>query len=135
MKNILKRLIFLLAGFSLIISCEEIFGIRYFNVENRTNKHVYTRYSFVYPDVSLKGIDYRPELKWDSYKIEPGQIENAPLSFFSYNKTVQLFIFDAEEVQKTPWDTIVKYNRYLKHYQFTESELEKMNWEIIYDGK
>jgi hypothetical protein len=46
-----------------------------------------------------------------------------------------LFIFDADVIEKTPWDTIVKYDMFLKRYQFTKDELEKMNWEIVYDGE
>ena len=45
---------------------------------------------------------------------------------------MQIYIFDALVIEQTPWDTIVKYNKVLKRYQFTQTDLEKMNWEIKY---
>lgn len=132
MKNILKTTTLLITGFILFASCDESRYRKYFNVKNNSGKLIYWGVSHSYPDTSLKSIVNVPG-KNTANKIYPGDIYAFTMSMFSRNPTVQLFIFDKDVIENTPWDTIVKYNMILKHYQFTESELEKMSWPITYD--
>lgn len=136
MKNILKKILFLSLGLGLIASCVlPTNRIINYDLKNNTNKLIYYGYSFSYPDISLKGIiEFVPRIN-SAYQIAPGRVQAQSLGDFSRNSTMQIFIFDADVIEKTPWDTVVKYNMFLKRYQFTEAELQKMNWEIIYDGK
>jgi hypothetical protein len=133
MKNIITKISFLILGLVLIVSCTETKNPVYFDIKNNTSKPIYNGFSYSYPDTRLKGIVNLPT-KGTAYKIYPGKVEATPLSLFNYNSTMQVFIVDVDVIETTPWDTIVKYNKILKRYQFTQSELEKMNYEIIYDG-
>ena len=45
---------------------------------------------------------------------------------------VQYFIIDENVYTSTPWDSICKYNKVMKRYQFTKEELERMNWTVTY---
>lgn len=133
MKTLLIKLFFLTIVSILTISCVEIMDRRYFDVKNNTSKLIYWSTSYSYPNTSLKSIENVPS-KNTAYKVYPGKIESFTMGIFSYNPTAQVFIFDADVIENIPWDTIVKYNMFLKRYQFTESELKKMNYELIYDG-
>lgn len=135
MKNILKKIIFLTIGLSLITSCIPTKNIINYDLKNYSGKLIYYGYSFSYPDISLKGITEFVPKKNSAYQIEPGRVQAQSLGDFVRNPTLQIFIFDSDVIEKTPWDTIVKYNMFLKRYQFTEAELAKMNYDIIYDGK
>jgi hypothetical protein len=134
MKNILKKLIFLSLGLSLLTSCIPTNSIVNYSLKNNTDKLIYYGTSFAFPDTSLNGIKEFIPTKNSAYQIFPGRVQSQSLSVFTRNPTAQIFIFDADVIEKTPWDTIVKYNMFLKRYEFTESALQKMGYEITYDG-
>lgn len=128
MKKINKTVLLFLIML-LLTSCNEIFPTIYFNLKNNSNKSIYNGVSHLYPDTSLKNLK-RNEI----FIISPDRVYPHRLDNFADNPTLQIFIFDANVIDNNPWDTIVKYNMYLKRYQFTRSELDKMNLEIVYDG-
>lgn len=129
--KIMKKTLFLTLVFSLFaFSCEDNYQ-KYFDVINNSNKALYIGRSFSYPDTSLKNIRNG---KGPIDKSSLGARQTYKVSGFNRNPTLQVFIFDSNVIENTPWDTVVKYNMFLKRYQFTEAELEKMNYEIIYDG-
>lgn len=130
MKYILKILISLTIFLSLLACCSEGNYRKYFDLKNNSVKSIYHGVSYSYPDISLKSMK-----KEETFIIPPRDVYQLAVASFLRNPTIQVFIFDADVIENTPWDTIVKYNMVLKHYQFTERELEKMNWEIIYDEK
>lgn len=131
MKNIFKKIVFLTLVFSLFaFSCEND-CIKYFDVKNNSNRTIYYGLSYSQTDFTLKGIDFIPGVNGNkSHKMTPGASNLARVG----SSIIQVYIFDSDIIENTPWDTIVKYNMFLKRYQFTEAELEKMNYEIIYDG-
>ncbi len=128
MKKTIKNLFFLIIGLFLITSCYEIRGPLNYGLINNSNKTIYDGMSFDYPDTNIKKIN-KPVSK-----TYPGQQQSNTLSNFALNPTLQIFIFDADVIENEPWDTIVKYNKYLKRYQFTRAELENMGGNIVYDG-
>jgi hypothetical protein len=130
MKNIITKISFLILGLILIVSCTETKNPVYFDLKNNSAKSIYHGVSYLYPDTSLKNIK-----KEETFIISSGKVYPFVITGFTRNPTMQIFIFDADVIESTPWDTIVKYNKFLKRYQFTKAELEKMNWDIIYDGK
>jgi hypothetical protein len=132
MKNILKNILFLVFGLSLIACVSEKDNPRNFNIKNNSSKTIYYGLSYSQTDFSLKGIDFVPGANGNvSHKIKTNEQNTARVG----SSIMQVYIFDSDVIESTPWDTIVKYNKFLKRYQFTQSELEKMNWEVIYDGK
>lgn len=101
-------------------------GHKYIYIKNNLNKAIYYRFSYTFPDTTLKNSDN------NNYKINPGVQIYTTASSFVYNPTIQLFIFDADVVEKEPWDSIVIHYKVLKRYQFTEGDLQKNNWTITY---
>lgn len=131
MKSTLKKLIFLTIALNLIACSTESQCQRYFNIINNSSKPIYHGLAYGYTDASLNNIDFVPGANGNtSLKIEPNKNNLARVG----SSTMQVFIFDADVIEKTHWDTIVKYNLVLKHYQFTRNDLERMDCEIIYDG-
>ncbi|MDA9111599.1 hypothetical protein N9J39_01835 [Flavicella sp.] len=133
MINALKKSIFLAMVLIVTTSCKEITGnLKYYNIKNNSSRAIYYGLVYLYTDSNLKNIEFVPGVDGNtSHKIKPNGQNMAKVG----SSNMQIFIFDADIIENTPWDTIVKYNMVLKRYQFTESELEQMDWEIIYDGK
>lgn len=46
--------------------------------------------------------------------------------------TLFVYVFDAEIVETTPWDTVLANNLILKRYDLSLEDLQNMNWTIIY---
>ena len=129
MKKMLKNIVSFILGLSLYSCILESEYPRYFNIINNSSKPIYYGRSNSQTDFSLKGIDFVPGANGNtSLKIESKKNNLARVG----SSIMQVYIFDSDVIENEPWDTIVKYNKILKRYQFTQSELEKMNWEINY---
>ena len=126
MKNITNLITLITLFVSLSVSGCHKEKHRYIYVKNSSNKAIYHRFSFAYPDTTLKNSDP------NNYKINSESKAVTIASVFAYNPTLQLFIFDADVIEKNPWDSVVAQRMILKRYQFTESDMEKMNWTITY---
>ncbi|MDD4921022.1 MAG: hypothetical protein PHS30_00940 [Bacteroidales bacterium] len=98
----------------------------YIYINNSSYKNIYYRFSFAYPDTTLKRSDP------DNYKVNSKSQTFTTASVFAFNPTLQMFIFDADVIEKEPWDSIAAHHMVLKRYQFTESDMERMNWTITY---
>ena len=133
MKNILKKIILSVMFLGLTYSCSETKDPIYFDIINNSEKSIYLGFSYSHPDINLKNIDNLP-INNKAYKISTGKVYLSKASHFGYNPTTQVFILDADVIESTPWDTIVKYNKVLKRYQFTKTELQNMGWKVVYDG-
>ena len=99
---------------------------RQISVINNSNKAIYYRLSFAYPDTTLKKTDP------NNYKINSGVQTFTAAKSFVFNPTMQMFILDADVVEKEPWDSIVAHYEILKRYQFTEEDIQNWNWIITY---
>jgi hypothetical protein len=99
---------------------------RYIYINNNSTNNIYYRFSFAYPDTSLKNSDP------NNYKVNADEQVFTSASCFAFNNTIQLFIMAASIVENEPWDTIVANNKVLKRYQFTEQLLQNDNWTITY---
>ncbi len=42
------------------------------------------------------------------------------------------FIYDAQTLETTPWDTVVKKYMILKRHDLTKKDLDSMGWKITY---
>ena len=125
----LKKIVLLVLGLSLFSCILESKYPRNFNIKNNSSMTIYYGLSYSQTDFSLKGIDFVPGANGNtSHKLEPNKNNLAGVG----SSIMQVYIFDSDVIENEPWDTIVKYNKFLKRYQFTQSELEKMNWEINY---
>ena len=123
-KNLL--LISLLIGFCASSCGNKKEQHRYIYIKNNSRNAIYYRFSFAFPDTTLLKSDP------NNYKIEAGEQTFTSAGGFAYNSTMQMFILDADLVEKDPWDSIVVHNKNLKRYQFTDQELQVWNNTIVY---
>ncbi|MBK5215881.1 MAG: hypothetical protein JJE53_03710 [Candidatus Pacebacteria bacterium] len=127
----MKTMIYLLTLLTFYIclsasSCNNEEQHRYIYIKNNFSKAIYYRLSFAFPDTTLKESDP------NNYKINSGVQTFTAAKSFAYNPTMQMFILDADVVEKEPWDSIVAHYEILKRYQFTESDMQNWNWTITY---
>ena len=101
---------------------------RKFDIINKSDSALYFTLSFNYPDTSLNG--FTAPNQWQ--KILPHDGKREGISALNEFPTVLLFIFDAQKVETTPWDSIIKHYTILKRYKLTKSDLEKTNWTVSY---
>jgi hypothetical protein len=105
-------------------------------VVNNSKDMIYADFYQSYPDTTLSSNSHfdgeilkaRPN---DTITlIRGGSWENA----FSSDITEKLmvYVFDAEIIEDTPWDTVKANYMVLKRYDLSLQELEKMNWTISY---
>jgi F0F1-type ATP synthase membrane subunit a len=86
-----------------------------------------------YPDTSLSMVNAIPYYKgnlWQKILAHDGKNEGRDI--FNLNSTILVFIFNANTIETTPWDNIVKHYMVLKRYQTTKNDMEKSNWTITY---
>ncbi len=49
-----------------------------------------------------------------------------------YADTLNIYIFDAEVIENTPWETVVRDYLVLKRYDLSLSDLQRLNWQVTY---
>jgi hypothetical protein len=104
-----------------------------FEIRNNSDSSIYFAFSYSYPDSSLSRINSVPYYKgnlWQKLLAHEGKYEGTGI--FDLSQTTLVFIFDAQTIENTPWDSIVKHRTVLKRYQLTKSDMEKCDWTIIY---
>lgn len=134
-KNII---VLLILSFFVIYSCELIHGsfdYRMTIINNSNNKIYFWKY-FTYPDTAVG--EFRPDPLMDF--VNPKSSNDLPTMtrwelIFEKNlpsDTLILFIFDAEVLETTPWDTIQANYMILKRYDLSYDDLVRLDWTITY---
>jgi hypothetical protein len=125
-------LIFIVLSFLSLVGCPDNDGIpRHFNIINNSNRPIYYAFSYSFPDTAISKINNVPYSNGNkTHKINSFDSISTGTNVFELNTTTLMFIFDAELIENTSWDSIIKYNYVLKRYQLTLDDLEKDNWVI-----
>jgi hypothetical protein len=127
MKDMLRFFTVIIFAFLIGSSCNNKFERnRHIYIKNNSNKSIYYRFSFAYPDTTLGESDP------NNYIIISGEQVSTSASSFAYNPTLQMYFLDAGVVDTEPWDSIVVHYKVLKRYQFTEQDMKTSNWIITY---
>ena len=103
------------------------------NVVNNSNQSIYFTISFIYPDTLLNSdptSDISSRIQKLSYKVD--KYRRCLEGDFNYTSKIMCFIYDANTLETTPWDTVVKKYLILKRYDLSLGDLQKMNWTITY---
>jgi len=101
-------------------------------IKNLSNATIYYGVSCSYPDTDdFNNIIAKPLKNNGFYKIRSMDSSIFRTRFLIFNPVAQIFIFDADVIEKVPWDSISKNYMVLRRYQFTEDSLKKWNWEIF----
>ncbi|MFW5762551.1 MAG: hypothetical protein ACOCXH_16380 [Cyclobacteriaceae bacterium] len=125
--------------FTLLCStCEKNKDDPKMRVKNNTKEAIYVSWHTQYPDTGLTYIT-NPTLNPHINKVSSNSLQEsyykAPSEgiFKTMKSDVLLvFIFDAETLESTPWDTVVANYLILKRYELTLQELNDMNWIVNY---
>jgi len=103
----------------------------FFHLKNNSPFAFNYAISFKYPDVTLKGVEAKPETAASLINVGETEAVGRP-DMFSINSTIQIFIIKSDSFNTKPWDTIVKKNQYFDRIEITKDNLKSMNWLINY---
>jgi hypothetical protein len=117
-------------------SCESTYYDHRLKLYNNSEKTLYATYYQSFPDTALgqHSFSYSP-----NRRINPG--ETFTLSRGGtwetafkeqINEKLMIFVFDANVVENTPWDTIRKNYIILKRYDLSLEDLERLDWMVTY---
>lgn len=121
----------------LLFTCEDLgFNYNLIKISNESDKNIMVVGSIDYPSTLYP-------LNNDIYlssRVLKGETNYFGSDYFSRNDIFrnpkfQIFIVDLSIYNKTPSDTIRKYNMYEERLEFTKQELEQMKWHVTYKGK
>ncbi|WP_372776640.1 hypothetical protein [Mangrovibacterium sp.] len=100
---------------------------------NRSNSDIYVGVSSSYPDTALSHIEVIPFYKGNkTQKIEAGDTMSVRTIILAEDNITQMFFFDANVIEREPWDSIVSHYIVLERKEITESDLKMSNWIIAY---
>ena len=100
----------------------------FFNMHNDSNISIRVCGAYILPETML------PEKQLKSIKILPRSNSEINCRLFDdddycmrlKDEKVTLWVFDDNVFQTIPWDTIRKYNMFLKRYEFNRQELTSL---------
>ena len=114
----------------------------YISIHNVSNKNIYVEYVLGYPDTTYFKYEPNPALSPELSKVLSGQTNSNALGsrscwedkFKSLIKsdTVMIYVFDAQVLESTPWDTVKANYLILKRYDLSLVDLQQMNWTVTY---
>jgi hypothetical protein len=131
--------LFLSIGFlmPLFNSCDRILGgeddrLRFIN---NSYRRIYAIEQINYPDTSIN--NYNPTNDKSNYEVLPNSSKNIksyswPQLVISSNDTIMFFVYDANVLETTSWDTVRKNYLILKRYEFSMQDLIDLDWTITY---
>ena len=99
-------------------------------IKNNSSITISVSPNFTYPDTTII-------CPLGHYEIPSGEEHIDHQSYgweprIGYLKYFQIFIIGTDVINSTPCDSIKKYNKFLKRYQFTIDDLNNMNWTVTY---
>lgn len=135
--NTFKRNILILSLIILFVnSCENKYYDFRLKVYNNSEKTLYAMYYQSFPDTTLGLHSF---FKSTYHRISPGETYTLrrggtwETAFQEYiNGKIMVFVFDANIVENTPWDTIRKNYLILKRYDLSYDDIVSLNWIITY---
>ena len=137
----MKTIIYLFAvsiSVLIIYSCERIFGGEddRLVIINNSNVRLYVYAQINHPDTSIGS--YNPAYSKINYEVLPNSQKHIISRSWeqtivsSVSDTLMLFIFDADLIDNTSWNTVVTNYMILKRYDFSLVDLKTLNWKVSY---
>ena len=127
--------IFLVIIFFSVIACRNDTDCHYnIYVNNRSDRAIYFDFSPLYPDTLFYD---NPTSSGDMFKLNPHQTSNdghksCVEGYFYRVPKIIYFIYDAQLLETTPWDSVAKKYMILKRYELSLEDLKRTNWTISY---
>lgn len=108
------------------------------NFVNNSDSSIYVSISDFYKDTSYVYVNYYPGNAPEKYKIQPYETKTSikPIGtwerVYEEQDTLAFYVFDAQVIETTPWDTVKAKYLVLKRYDLSLDDLQRMNWIITY---
>lgn len=141
----MKKIIIILCGLILLVSCEASNREDYhqlITIVNKTNKTFYIDWSTQYPDVNAYKSKPNPALNGFS-KVSANETTDQVFaskssyeSIFKYripSGVMMIYVFDGSTLETQGWDYIKNNNLVYKRYDLTLQDLNNMNWTLTID--
>jgi hypothetical protein len=128
----MKQLIIYIFIIVTIVGCDrDLKNIRFVN---NSSIPIMVAYSKVYPDTSLSNIGFCGDERIYPHKYCISYERNGWESEFNDNEfdILNFFVLNADIIDNTPWDTVVKYHMALKRYEYTVQDMDSLDWTITY---
>lgn len=110
--------------------------------DNKSNKEFYVVGNTKYPDTDYYRYDVpNPTLSPINHKVYANQNNTSVLRLstcYEYvlknteSDTIMVFIFDAQVLESTPWDTVKVNNLYLKRCDLSLQDLKNKDFKLTY---
>jgi len=107
--------------------------------KNNSNKAIYFKASYNYPDTQI--VDPKPYMGSGLNRLLPNEY-GSPLNHSScyeqeFNNritsdTLIIFVFDAQTLESTPWETVKQNYSVLRRYDLSLEDLKKSRFTITY---
>jgi hypothetical protein len=103
---------------------------------NYSNNVLYVCADWWYPDTALNFSN--PALSGDYYRVaanssdDPLRLMDTYEGRFQQFDKIMVFVFDAQVLEKTSWDSVKANYLVLKRYDLSLQALEDVNWTITY---
>ena len=136
-KNDFMKPIFLILSCLLIVnsSCHKDEGLK-LRVNNISEKAIYVSWTSDNSDTSINHITnptYNPQTeKVEAHSVQKDYYGAPSQAYFKYRDTLSVFIFDAQVLESTPWDTVKAKYLVLSRFDLSLDDLNKLNWIITY---
>jgi hypothetical protein len=104
--------------------------------KNNSNYNLFVCADWWYPDTAINFSN--PALSGDFYKVaantsdDPLRLRDTYEGRFEQHEKIMVFVFDAQVLETTPWDTVKANYLVLKRYDLSLDDLNRMNWTITY---
>ena len=119
-------------------SCRKDYYDTRLDFVNNSDSPIYVSVCDFYKDTAYVFVNYYPGNAPDKYKIQPYETKSSikPIGtwerVYEEQDTLAFYVFDAEVLETTPWDTVKANYMILKRYDLSLQDLESMNWTITY---
>lgn len=140
MKNLFKiKISIAILSISIVFySCERILGGEddRLVIQNNSSQRIYVYTQSNYPDTSISS--YNPSLSKENYEVKAEEQKHIISHSWeqevvrSASDTLMIFIFDADLVDTTSWETVIKEYKILRRYDFGLDNLREINWTVTY---
>jgi len=141
----MKAMLYILLSVTLLASAckkEDESCHKTIKIVNQSDKSIYVECTYGHPDTAYFVYEPNPALSPEMYKVSSGETNSRALwsrncwetNFEVYlpSDTLMIYVFDAQVLETTPWDTVKANYLVLKRYDLSLQDLEKMDWTITY---
>jgi hypothetical protein len=121
-----------------VTSCREDYYDSRLVFINKSDSSIYVINSDFYKDTTFVYVNYYPGNAPHKFKIQPHETKSPIKPIGSWERvyeeqdTIAFYVFDAQVLETTPWDSIKTKYLVLKRFDLTFADLESLDWTITY---